>query len=363
MKTRIIILLTLTSLYVCYGQNEIKNNTDNLPSIKGIIEKTKQLGNNSYTAIISGCGTIEVLIDRANLKYPASFTIFKKGDEVVVFGNYTNTSSRNLKMNVREFKFIQSKNEFEKNCRTPLSKDSILLENIVEFSEFKETPSVRFTLRLTNLSNRLIPAPNTHNNSFILNEKTGKFVTEFLIDGKSRGHNIYNSINNGLIYGYETLNKGGVAEISGSSLLAKDSGIFMNGNIITVQWKYMGILSEKTEIGLRKQKINDTLVYIDKAGSFIVTKDFICYQPLYPELDASDKLWGGNPKKLPINNQFFFDLYKTMNEAVKFENYIEEKQSKESHIIKINNKSYYIKNCEAREGVIIFIKNKLYPIR
>jgi len=253
MKNKLIILFTLINLYVCNGQKEIGNEMDNnLSSIKGIVNEIEQVGGKSYTAILSRDRPIEVLIDSANLKYPATFTIFKKGEEVAVLGNYTDTSSSaNLKMTVREFKFIQTKEKFAKICNNPLSKDSVRIENIVKFYNYKDTPYIRYTLQVTNLSNKFIPALNPHNNSHLFNKKTDENVTEFYINGESRGMSIYN----GVSYKNETLNKGGVSKTSESHSLAENSGVYLNGYTITIQWKYMGVLSEKVTINLKKQVI------------------------------------------------------------------------------------------------------------
>lgn len=227
---------------------------DNLFSINGIVEEVQPLGSKSYIAKISGFRNAEVYIDSVNLKYPASFTVFKKGDVVVLncksfMIDYLNTSSNNPKINVQEFKFVKSNEEFDEICKTTFSKDSVKIENIVEFYPDKDNTLITFTLRITNLTDRFIPALTPNNNGRFFNKETGELLTEFIVNDESRGLSIYN----GISQKNETLNKGGVSKISESYLLTESSNF--DSDIITIQWKYKGILSKKVIVDLVKQKV------------------------------------------------------------------------------------------------------------
>ncbi len=249
MKTRFTILFTLVNLCVCLGQSKIKNEMGT--KISGRVVGIEHTKNNCYTAEIENSGilkTYKVLIDSTNLKHPTSFTFFKIGDKVAIVGKYTSTKSSNLNMTAWEFEFIQTDREFETNCQTPLEKDSVKLENIVEFKNNNNIPSIRFTLRITNLSNRYIPALNASNNGVTFNKETGEdSITMFYFNNESRGMGIYN----GIAIERTTLNNGGVSEISEEfSLINK-----WMGDIVEIHWKYMGILSEKVKVDLKKRMI------------------------------------------------------------------------------------------------------------
>lgn len=256
---RWLVLILFFSASACNGQKmQIRKETNSgLTSIKGIVTEIVQIGKENYLATIETGRpnpTIAVIVS-TDLQYPESFTIFKKGEEVCVSGIWIN----NDQMNVRRFSIIQSEENFQKIITAPIPKDSLKLENIIEFSTYEDdstpqTPSVRFVLRITNLSNRFIPALSSINNGLYINDKKTngvEQVTEFYKNGESRGHAIYN----GLGYENETINKGGVSETAEGSLLTKDAGIRMNGDTITIQWKYMGVLSEKITVDLKNKKI------------------------------------------------------------------------------------------------------------
>jgi hypothetical protein len=220
-----------------------------LSSIQGIVTKIQLVRDGNYLVTLENgqpSPTIAEIL-KLNLQHPESYMIFKEGDEINVIGNCTDMDDY---IKVRRFEIIQPEKLFTKTLSTSISKDSVKVENLVTFSSY-EDDHVIFTLRITNLGSRLIPALNPHNNSFLISREPYVHLTEFYKNDILGGLGIYN----GTAYPRSTINRGGVSETSEGSTLTKDSGIRMNGDTITIQWKYMGILSEKVTVDLKNQKV------------------------------------------------------------------------------------------------------------
>ncbi len=250
----IVFVITMLTLSACNGQEktQVKEIYRNLTAFHGTITEVFHRRDGYYWVIIETGRPHRTItaINVNDLQYPESFMIFKKGDEAVVYGVHTGRDS----MKVVKFTIVQPEKLFKETIAAPLSKDSVKIENIVEFYTYEDdhtspTPSVRFTLRVTNLSDRLIPALTPSNNSIYFNKKES--ITEFYMNDGLGGLSIYN----GMGFERELINKGNVTETAEGSTLTKDSGILMKGDTITVQWKYMGILSEKVTVDLKNKRI------------------------------------------------------------------------------------------------------------
>ncbi len=252
MKDLLIILLLILNITISYGQSKNTDTmNDSLTQVKGVVISTQQLSNSSFVAQVSSFRNISITVDSSRLKYPDSYTLFNSGDEVVFWGSYKDTDSFDFRMDAYEFRFVQTKEQFEKICSLPFTNNQVQMDNIISFYTSEGISKVSFALRIKNLGNDFIPALNAQNNGMRLHTDSSNSVTEFYINGESRGLAIYN----GISHGYEVLNKGGASEIAEKYTLLDDSGIMMHGNTITVQWRYMGILSYKYKVDLKKQII------------------------------------------------------------------------------------------------------------
>lgn len=253
-----ILFFIITLFHFCSTPKKIIDKVDNnLFSISGTVAAVEPKGLTSYMAKISGTRDAEVYIDSLNLKYPASYTVFKKGDVVAinclsfninVSVNNPFSSSKNH-INAQEFTFVKTDQEFDEICIAELPENAVKIENMVEFFPDKNSTFIKFTLRITNLNDSFIPALTPINNGRIFNNETDECITKFFINDESKGLSIYN----GISQKNETLNRGGVSETSESYVLTGSSNF--DSDFIVIQWKYKGILSKKVKVDTKKQAI------------------------------------------------------------------------------------------------------------
>ena len=228
--------------------------SENLSAIKGIVSKVKLIAEDNYLAYLkmSDERVVVVSMIKKDLKYPESFVLFKKGEKVIAKGTYISQE----RFHANQFSFGVSMKEFDEIVHSNYFLDSIKIENIVEFYTYEDdsipsSSAVRFFLRVTNLSNRFIPALNPSNNGITLNADPYQSVTEFYVNEQRRGLSIYN----GIAFEYEVINKNNVSETQEGWVLDPNSAIMQNENIISIQWKYMGLTSEVIKVDLKNKRV------------------------------------------------------------------------------------------------------------
>lgn len=237
--------LFLISLSIPKGDYE-----ESLSVINGEIKSIRQI-DSTYWILNLVNEEPTFYFKKKRLKYPYALNELKKGDNITLYGHYSMESR--LSFDVHYYYTQLNDTEFKKVVSKTRASQNIKIENNVSFSSYtddnlKAEPKIDFSVTVINHSSQSIPALSPSNNGYYHLEKP---LLSLFINGKSNGLSIYNGIG----YLNEVIPKNGGSSTKQSWILIEDSGIYTFGEIITIQWEYMGVKSDIVTVDLKNKKI------------------------------------------------------------------------------------------------------------
>lgn len=149
------------------------------------------------------------------------------------------------------FCFGQTNEKIEFEISESYIKDSVLIENIVEFYSYSDdntppTDAIRVKIRVTNLGSQPIP-------NLMRVSNRSKYLQLYYNNINSNDLNIVNGLE-GNDWPW-TLSKGGNDTFESGYVLVANSGIFTYGNVVSVRWNYLGFDSPIVVVDIIKRRI------------------------------------------------------------------------------------------------------------
>lgn len=246
MKTILIILLLSFT-------NAFGHSNKDLSIINGTVTKFKAINSSQSEFYLKTTSkSLYINYQKEKLRYPEAFQKLKNNQNVIVYGHYNQTADT---FSVVLINLQYSKAEFEKVFFEKLPENEVIINNEVTFDTYTNqdsttSPLINFTVEVINNGKNPLPALSPSNNSHYINDKS---LLTLYINGKQGGLSIYN----GRSFEYEMLLPNSGASDQESWILTEDSGIRRYGDIITIQWEYLGVFSKKVKVDLVNRKIVD----------------------------------------------------------------------------------------------------------